>query len=399
MRASLAIMPRADLAHVPVSTAERMVRTILERADIGVNGRLPHDLRVNDPSFYRRILLNPAYEFGQTYVDGLWDCPNVDQLSHRLFTSSIGHAFEHGWQFRARTLVAKMRNLQSRIRARIVADRHYDLSNDLFESILDPTMAYTCAMWKGQNTLEGAQHAKMAAICRKLDLKPTDHMLDIGCGWGGLVQFAAKNHGARGTGLTISQNQHAFAQDRLRSTPGTQLRLMDYRDIRSENTLYEKVASVEMIEAVGPKNYGTFMQTVHDAMRPGGAFLLQCFISHRSVNVCNEWFDRHIFPNGVSPSLALLSKASESTFGAPEEIENIGLDYDPTLMAWNQNLTDNWSRLAQLGYDERFKRTWHFYLLSLAGIFRAEHLRCYQILYRKGAWRSGSFASPAASAK
>lgn len=365
-------------------SVERRVRAEFERAGITIGGHAAHDLRVLDPSFFRRIAMNPAYELGQTYVDGLWECDAIDRMMTKLLAAGVGQSFEHGRQFFVRSLVAKAHNLQSRLRAKIVIDRHYDLGDELFAAMLDESMAYTCAIFETPETsLADAQQAKMRVLCNKLELASGETFLDIGCGWGGLLDHAARVNGARVTGITISKNQHATATERVRHHPGASVRLMDYRDLPKQGERYAKVAAVEMIEAVGPKNYETFFRSVHDVMEPGGRFVLQCFISHRSVYVCNEWFDRHIFPNGVSPSLAFLSRASESTFGAPSVIEDIGLHYDPTLMAWNDNFEAAYPSLVRYGYDERFRRMWRFYLTSLAGVFRAKHLRCYQIVYEK----------------
>jgi cyclopropane-fatty-acyl-phospholipid synthase len=386
--AKFPLTPEAVIAvRRPVGTIERRVRAVFEQADIAIGSDSGAQLRVRDPRFFRRIAANPAYELGQTYVDGLWDCERIDRVLDQLLRSGIGQGFEHGWRFQFRSWVARIRNLQSRLRASMVADRHYDFGDDWFEAILDPSMAYTCAIWNpGETTLEGAQRAKFQAVCEKLEIAPGSRLLDIGCGWGGLLEYAADRYGVRPTGITISRNQAGFASRRLRRFAGAQVHLKDYREMTEWNESFDEVASVEMIEAVGPKNFRKFMELVHQVMRPGGRFLLQSFISHRSVQVCNEWFDRNIFPNGVSPSLAQLAAASESTFGSPVQIDNIGLHYDPTLMAWDANLLANWDRLAARGYRERDRRTWHFYLQGTAGVFRAEHLRIYQLVYRKNAW-------------
>lgn len=363
-----------------------LVRKELERAGVEVGGGALWDITVNDESFYRRLAMNPAYELGATYVDGLWDCPAIDQLMTRLFDSGVAGRFERGVRHWGRSLLAKAHNLQSRLRASMVADQHYDLGNELFETMLDSSMMYTCAIFPHpQATLAEAQTNKLASICDKLELRKGDRFLDVGCGWGGLVEYAARRHGATGTGITISKNQLVAAQARASDLPGTAFKLLDYRDLPKSGQRFDKVASIEMIEAVGPKNFETFFESVHAVMAPRGRFVLQCFISNQSVQVCNEWFDRHIFPNGVSPSLAQLSSASERLFGAPAIIEDIGRHYDPTLMAWDANFNAGFERLSKLGYDQRFRRMWHFYLRSLAGSFRTGHLRCYHIVYERGA--------------
>jgi cyclopropane-fatty-acyl-phospholipid synthase len=359
---------------------ELPVRRALAAADIEIDGHRPWDIRVNDPAFYLRMMPNPAFQIGQTYMDGMWDCDAIDEMVFKLIASRVYAQHEKGGVFHLRNALARVRNMQSRARAGEVALAHYDLDLDLYRGMLDETLTYTCAYWDAPGaTLADAQRAKLRLICDKLELKPGQTLLDIGCGFGGLAAFAAEHYGVKTLGVTNSQ-QHCTVARTL--YPHLELALMDYRELPALGRRFDAVASVEMIEAVGPKNFTTYFDVVSQCLAPRGAFLLQSFISPASRFVCNEWFDRYIFPNGVVPSFPQLHAASAMTFGAPTDVHELGLHYPSTLLAWDRNLRATWPRLRSRN-DERFRRMWHFYLTSLAGVFRAEDLRLCQVLYRK----------------
>ena len=353
--------------------AEWTVRTALEDADIAVDGGRPWDLRVHDRSFYGRLLRNAPFQLGETYLDGLWDCDAIDVLMERLLASGLASAHERRGTHQLRSAWARLRNRQSRERAGEVT-AHYDVDIALYRSMLDRALVYTCALWRDGETLDDAQQNKLRLVCDKLELQPGDRLLDIGCGFGGLAGFAAKEYGARVVGITNSQQHYAVARE---LHPECEFVLMDYRDAASLGR-FDKIASIEMIEAVGPKNFGTYMAVARACLVAGGSFLVQSFISNTSRQVCNEWFDRYIFPNGVTPSFAQLAAATGDNFGAPRHVEELGMHYPPTLLAWDRNLTAAWPTLR---YGTRFRRMWHFYLTCLAGVFRAEDLRLCQILY------------------
>jgi cyclopropane-fatty-acyl-phospholipid synthase len=245
-------------------------------------------------------------------------------------------------------------------------------------------MTYTCAYWRDDaGALGAAQRAKLRLICDKLDLQRGETLLDIGCGFGGLLAFAAEHYGVTGVGITNSIHHQREATARAAGMP-IEYVLLDYRELPSLGRRFDKIASIEMIEAVGPKNFARYMAIAHACLADGGRFLVQSFISSTSRHVCNEWFDRYIFPNGVSPSFAQLSRATERSFGAPKDVHDLGAHYPPTLLAWDANLRAAWPHLTRR-YDARARRMWHFYLRSMAGTFRAEDLRLCQIVYAKGA--------------
>jgi cyclopropane-fatty-acyl-phospholipid synthase len=324
---------------------------------------------------------NPALELGETFLDGAWECDDIDELHFRLLSSPRTPKHQHNWRHHLRTAWAFLINPQSRARAGRVAQQHYDRTPELFRHMLDAeSMSYTCAFWRDPDTLGSAQREKLRMICDKLALREGETLLDIGCGFGGLASFAAENYGARVFGITNSRMHLDEARRRCAHLPGVELALLDYRELPSLRRRFDKAASIEMIEAVGPKNYRRYMKIVEQLVR--GQFVVQAFISDTSEQVCNEWFDRHIFPNGVSPSLAQLDVATRGSFGRPRDVEQMGRHYPPTLLAWHANLEAAWDRVPE-GASKRSRRLWRFYLHSLAGVFRAGDLRLCQLVYSR----------------
>jgi len=362
---------------------EKIVRDTFAKCDVEIGGQRPWDIRVHDDAWYRRLALNPSFEPGESYMDRQWDCNAIDELLYRLFSSSDGRAHERGWKYHLRNTWARVNNRQSRARAGRVAQHHYDITPELFQRMLDAeTMSYTCGVWQDGDALGDAQHNKLKLICDKLALEEGETLLDIGSGFGGLAIYAATRYGARVRGITNSRMHYHVATARAAHLPNVEFSLMDYRELPSQNWRFDKVASIEMIEAVGPKNFGTYMDIVHRSLRRQGRFVMQAFISNTSQHVCNEWFDRHIFPNGVSPSMAQLDLAASGNFIAPDDVDDIGQHYSPTLLAWDDNFQQHWPDLSAQ-FDERFRRMWHFYLTCLAGVFRAEDLRLCQLTYQR----------------
>jgi len=271
-------------------------------------------------------------------------------------------------------LKARMRNCQRSRRAFTVGEKHYDTVNDLFELMLDDRMAYSCGYWKEANNLNDAQKAKLDMICRKLRLAPGMRLLDIGCGWGGLVRFAAHRYGVEAVGITVSKEQAALARERCAGVP-VEIRLQDYRDVADT---FDAVVSVGMFEHVGYKNYRTFMKIVRRCIKEEGLFLLHTIAANETSRTCDPWFDRYIFPGGMLPSIRQLGAAIENQF-VMEDWHNFGVYYDRTLMAWHENFKHHWPRLKER-YSERFRRMWCYYLLSLAGAFRARHIQVWQVV-------------------
>lgn len=361
------------------TSAPALLVDLISPAGIRFNGNNPWDVQVHDKDLYRRIMTQGSLGFGEAYVDGLWDCEQMDEMFARLLDHNINEQIR-GWT-KARLLIDLIRyrfvNLQSGKRAFEVGEKHYDTGNDVFEAMLDPTMSYSCGYWAEAEDLKQAQLAKLDLICRKLELRPGERLLDIGCGWGGLDRYAAENYGVEVTGITVSKEQQQLAQERCAGLPVT-IELMDYRDL---NGSYDKVVSVGMFEHVGPKNYVTYFDTVHRLMADDGLFLLHTIGDYTTSFQTDAWFDKYIFPNYKLPSALQLTDTLESRF-LIEDWHNFGPDYDRTLQAWWENFDNAWPSLKDR-YSDRFYRMWKYYLLSCAGYFRSHQGQLWQLVLSK----------------
>jgi len=353
------------------------IRDMFQETGIQINGSNPWDIHVHDQRWYRRVISEKSLGFGESYMDGWWDCRRIDEMIHRLLSGRLEEKVRGNIRYLVRFLPAVFFNLQSRVRSRIIADRHYDLGNDLFFSFLDPYLQYSCGYFRDTEDLARAQVNKLDLIAGKLELSPGESLLDIGCGWGGLARYAAENHGCRVTGVNISQEQLKHARDFCSGLPVNFLD-QDYREITGK---YDKIVSVGMFEHVGSKNYRTFMRVVHDCMERDGIFLLHTIGSNKSRRGCDPWISKYIFPIGMLPSLAQISRSTEKLM-VIEDVHNLGPHYDRTLMAWNRNFQAAWPELNRKHprYDARFKRMWEYYLMSCAGAFRARYIQLWQIV-------------------
>jgi len=340
------------------------------------NGDAPWDIRVHDAAVYRQILARGSLGFGETYMDGLWDCAQLDELFYRLLKHRVEEKL--GGVTRLRLLGEILRhrlfNLQAPHRAFQVGVAHYDIGNDVFAAMLDPTMSYSCAYWREARDLAAAQLAKLELICRKLELKRGERVLEIGCGWGGFAHYAATHYGVEVFGVTVSREQQKLAQERCAGLPVT-IALMDYREIRGE---FDKIVSIGMFEHVGPKNYPLYFDIARRALRPAGLFLLHTIGIDRTTPHTDPWIDKYIFPNGKLPSAAEIARAVDGRF-VIEDWHNFGADYDRTLLAWWENFERAWPTLAPK-YGERFRRMWRYYLMSCAGFFRSHQGQLWQIV-------------------
>ncbi|MBV8036432.1 cyclopropane fatty acyl phospholipid synthase [Roseateles sp.] len=361
---------------------------LLARADVRFNGTRPWDMRVHDPRLYRRLLTQWSLGAGEAYVDGDWDCERLDLLFERLLRTDLDRTAPPAARLRLllEGLRQRLFNLQSVARAHQVGERHYDVGNDVFEAMLDSRMIYSCGYWEHAQDLEQAQEHKLAMICRKLELRPGETLLDIGCGWGGLARYAAERHGVAVTGVTISKEQLALAEQRCAGLPITLL-LQDYRSLRGR---FDKIVSVGMFEHVGLKNYATYFDTARRLLAPAGLFLLHTIGVDRRTPHTDPWIERYIFPNGKLPSPAELGGALEGCF-IIEDWHNFGLDYDRTLMCWAERFEAAWPRLSAR-YDAAFRRMFRYYLLSCAGFFRSRQGQLWQLVLsrpeRGGVYRS-----------
>ncbi|MBN1379576.1 MAG: cyclopropane fatty acyl phospholipid synthase [Gammaproteobacteria bacterium] len=356
-----------------------VLENILQEAGIVINGDSPWDLKIHDNRVFQIIPQQGPLGAGEAYMDGMWDVEQLDEFFYRIIKANIHRKLYLRNKISLFLNIARHRlfNLQSKTRAWHVGERHYDIGNDLFEIMLDSSMNYSCAYWKDAESLEQAQMHKMDLICRKLQLQPGEKLLEIGCGWGGLAEYAARHFGAEVTGVTISKEQHALAQQRCRNLPVNVL-LLDYRDIEGK---FDKIVSVGMFEHVGPKNYPTYFGVAQRLLKDNGLFLLHTIGEYSDALFTDPWVQKYIFPNGKVPSARSIVKAIKNHF-IVEDWHNFGTDYDRTLTAWWGNFQNSWGSL-QHKYSQRFYRMWKYYLLSCAGYFRAKQGQLWQIVLSK----------------
>jgi cyclopropane-fatty-acyl-phospholipid synthase len=364
------------------ATAEQL----LSPAGITVNGSSTWDIQVHNDKFYRRVLAEGSLGLGESYMDKWWDCKKLDEFIYRVLGARLDSTVRNNRHLLFEVLMARLFNMQSKNRAFLIGERHYDTGNDLFQCTLDKRMVYSCAYWKDAGSLDEAQEHKLDLICRKLGLKPGMKILDIGCGWGSFAGYAAEKYGAEVVGITVSREQVDLAQTLCKGFP-VEIRLQDYRDV---NETFDHIVSLGMIEHVGYKNYRTYMQVVHRCLKDEGLFLLHTIGGNRSVRSTDPWINRYIFPDGMLPSIKQIGTAIEGIF-VMEDWHNFSADYDRTLMAWYENFSEHRERL-QSNYSERFLRMWEYYLLSCAGAFRARSNQLWQIVLSKkgveGGYRS-----------
>jgi len=356
----------------------RIANEMLGRAGIGINGPNPYDIQVRNPNFFKRVLQEGSLGLGESYMDGWWECERLDIFFTKVLKAGLENQLPHHLKDTLRIAAAKLVNLQSKKRAWIVGKEHYDLGNDLFRLMLDDYMQYSCAYWKDATHLADAQKAKLTMICEKLQLKPGMKLLDIGCGWGGLAEFAARHYGVSVFGVTISAEQQKMAQQRCEGLDVTIL-LQDYRDL---NEQFDRIVSVGMFEHVGPKNYATYFDVVDRNLKPDGIFLLHTIGSTKSDDNVDPWINKYIFPNGCLPSVYQIAGASEAHF-VMEDWHNFGADYDRTLMAWYERFQAIWPQISD-NYSERFYRMFSYYLNACAGAFRARDIQLWQVVFSRG---------------
>jgi cyclopropane-fatty-acyl-phospholipid synthase len=349
-------------------------------------------------------LLRGSTGWGEGYVDGYWTTDDLVDLT-RIACRNLA-PFDR-WRRRLHPIVGPVQRVanlvpqNTRAGARNNISAHYDLGNELFAAFLDEGMTYSCAYFPDPDArLERAQVAKIERLCRALRLGPGDHLLEIGTGWGSFAIHAASEHGCRVTTTTISQEQHDYATERVAEAglaDRVTVLLRDYRDLDGR---YDKLVSVEMIEAVGWQYFETFFRTCARLLKPDGLMALQAIVigddAYEAEKASRSFSNKHVFPGGCLPSARLIAQLT----GAKTDLRTIWLDdisahYARTLELWRGRFNAAWSQLRGLGYDERFKRLWNFYLASSEAGFRERRIRDLQLLFAKPAWRAERAAAGA----
>lgn len=357
-----------------MGAARQVFEELMDHAGIHVDGSEPWDIQVHDQRLFGRVLREKNLGLGEAYMDGWWDCDRLDEFIRRVLSAGLEDQIRGSLRLMLSLAPALLLNRQTRRRSKTVAERHYNLDNDLFRSFLDPRVQYSCAYFHNGEALEQAQRDKLELVCHKLDLGPGDHLLDIGCGWGGLARYAAETRGCRVTAVNIAREQVVFAREYCKGLP-VEILECDYRDIPGT---YSRIVSVGMFEHVGFRNYRTFMRAARRALADDGIFLLHTIGSNTSAASCDPWIGTYIFPNGQLPSVAQIGKALEGIF-VMEDWHNLGPHYTKTLRCWYANFERAWPGLARR-FDERFHRMWRYYLLSCAGAFEARDIQLWQIV-------------------
>lgn len=362
---------------------KKIAQDILDFAGVKVGGDNPWDIQIKDDRAYKKILTQGTLGLGEAYMYGWWEANQLDEFITKALLADLDIKIRNNKKLLADLLVAKTLNLQSKKRAFNIGEAHYDAGNKLYEKMLDKRMVYTCGYWKDAQNLDEAQEAKLDLICRKLGFKPGDKVLDIGCGWGSFLKFAAEKYNIKGVGVTVSKEQINLTKESCKGLD-IEIRLQDYRDVDEK---FDHIVSLGMIEHVGYKNYKTFMQIVHKNLKEDGMFMLHTIGGNKSVKSTEPWLAKYIFPDSILPSIKQLSAAFEGLF-VMEDWHNFSAYYDKTLMAWHKNFNDHWDEIKK-DYDEKFFRMWNYYLLSCAGSFRSRKNQLWQITLSKNGEKGG----------
>ncbi|MGB6429012.1 MAG: cyclopropane-fatty-acyl-phospholipid synthase family protein [Candidatus Acidiferrales bacterium] len=357
------------------------------------SGDVQATLAVHDDRFFRRVLWGGDVGLGDSYVDGEWSSPDLVNVV-RFAVRNVDRMNRDGGMVPA---LAALRNRFRHPRrtnhpndSRENIAFHYDLGNDFYRLFLDPALIYSCAIFDTPDeSLESAQRRKLARIAQSLDLRPRDHLLEIGTGWGGFALYAAQNYGCHVTTTTISRRQHEYAKEMLdrAGEAGSRVRLLfeDYRDLRGS---YDKIVSIEMFEAVGIEHYDDFFGSCDRVLAPGGAMFLQTITMNERRFAAHvrqhDWIERRIFPGAQLASIAaILECLSRGTRMRVHQLHEIGLHYATTLRHWRERFLDRLDDVRGMGFDDRFIRTWEYYLASCEGAFAEEYIGDAQILMRK----------------
>ncbi|WP_236975639.1 cyclopropane fatty acyl phospholipid synthase [Membranihabitans maritimus] len=354
---------------------------LIRGSGVEFEGDNPWDIKVLNPEFYRRTLIHGSMGLGESYMEGWWECRRLDQLFDRLLTADINEKVKNNFSLAFQNLKARLLNLQTISRSSKSVAHHYDIGNDLYREMLGINMMYSCGYWDGAKNLDEAQNKKLEMICEKLKLSPGMKVLDIGCGWGGFVKYAAENYDVDVLGITLSKAQAELAKERCKDLQA-EIRIQDYRNISEK---FDRIVSIGMFEHVGFKNHKVYMEKVYEALKDNGITLIHTIGSHDTSFTADPWIHKYIFPNGLIPSAQQVARSMGQKF-ILQDWHNFGKYYDTTLMAWLKRFKKNWPRIKE-NYNETFYRMWIYYLSCCAGAFRANHNNLWQIVLTKKSFR------------
>ncbi len=355
---------------------KKQLELIFNSGDIRIDGNRPWDIRVHDRRFFRRVITQGSLGLGESYMEGWWECDDLEELFFRLLSAKCDRKVVTPEWVIGR-LIGKTCNLQHPSRAFTVGEQHYNTGNDLFACMLDKQMIYSCGYWKEADSLDEAQEKKLRLVFDKLGLSQGMKVLDIGCGWGGAARFAAEHYNVSVTAITVSSEQAGVARERCTGLPVT-VSLCDYRTLRG---MFDRIYSIGMFEHVGYKNYRTYFEVVSRCLKPDGLSLLHTIGGNTPAANGDPWSCKYIFPNSMLPSASQITRNYEGLFKL-EDWHVFSHDYSLTLKAWHENVEKHWQQLRSR-YSETFHRMWQYYLLSFSGAFRARSIELWQILLSK----------------
>jgi len=368
-----------------------------ETIAIGDGKGITASITVKDEEFYKRCILFGDIGFGEAYVDGLWDTDNITTVIKWVLLNIENAPGVSGSKMQSAALnVLKVVNKITHFKrkntlrgSRKNISEHYDLNNDFFASFLDPTMTYSSAyFYKDGISLEEAQYAKYDRLCKQLRLKATDHVLEIGSGWGGNAIYMAKNYGCKVTSLTISEEQLKLARERVEAeglSDKVEILLKDYREL---DGTYDKVVSVEMLEAVGDKFLDTYFRQVGTLLKKDGILAIQVITSpdsrYESLKKGVDWIQKHIFPGSLLPSVAAINGAINRTSDLTMvDLKDLGLHYATTLKLWFEQFNANLAKAKKLGFDDTFIRKWNYYLCYCEAAFAMRNINVMHLVYTR----------------
>ncbi|MBS1638207.1 MAG: class I SAM-dependent methyltransferase [Bacteroidetes bacterium] len=369
-----------------------------EQIVLGNNqGHIRADIRIKDQAFFKHCVLYGDIGFGEAYVEGYWDTDSITDVICWVLLNIENAPGVSGSAAQSVALnllkvfnkIYHLRRSNSLTGSRKNISEHYDLNNDFFALFLDPGMTYSSAYYREPDmTLEQAQFEKYDRLCKQLHLQPTDHVLEIGSGWGANAIHMARHYGCRVTTVTISEEQYKLALERVRAAgleAQIQVLLKDYRHI--EGT-YDKIVSVEMIEAVGAEYYNDYFRKCHELLNKQGILAIQAITCpdsrFESLRTGVDWIQKHIFPGSLLPSVAAMNKAINNTGDMTlVDLKDIGLHYARTLAEWRVQFNRNLEQVKQLGFDNRFIRKWNYYLSYCEAAFAMRNIHVMQLVYTR----------------
>jgi cyclopropane-fatty-acyl-phospholipid synthase len=355
------------------------------------------EIRVKDKVFYKKLVLFGDIGFGESFMDGDWETTDLVQFISWLIQnldkiekqSAVQKVFSPLNLLKAYNRVSHSLKPNSISGSKKNISEHYDLSNEFFQLFLDPSMTYSSAFFEtGKESLEKAQQAKYELMCQSIKLKSTDHVLEIGCGWGGFALYTAKNFGCKVTGITISKRQFELATERVKNENLEDKIKIVFQDYRLMEGNFDKIVSIEMIEAVGHQYFNKYFKKIDSLLAKNGIVGLQAIIipdkKYDEYRKSVDWIQKYIFPGGLLPSIAKINQSmNEASMMNLYNLREFGLSYAKTLKSWKLNMFQNLSQINEMGFDDKFIRKWEYYFSYCEAAFQQRNINLVQLVYSR----------------